>query len=63
MLWNSSHLLFDFDKLHFTELMFQGNDKAPVSLVTAKNMKVVLFFSVEVMFPGGFLLFLSATLH
>lgn len=41
MLWNSSHLLFDFDKLHFTELMFQGKDKAPVSPVTAKNMKVV----------------------
>lgn len=63
VLWNSFHLLFDFDKLHFTELMFQGKDKAPVSLVTAKNMKVVLFFGVKVMFPGAFLPFLSATLH
>lgn len=57
MLWNSSHLLLDFDKLHFTELMFQGEDKAPVSPVTAKNMKVVLFFSGKVMFPRGLLLF------
>lgn len=63
MLWNSSHLLFDFDKLHLTEQMFQGKDTAPVSPLTAQNLKVVQFFGVEVMFPETLLLFLSATLH
>lgn len=44
--------MFDFDKVHLTEQMFQGKDKAPVNPVTAQNLKVVQFFSVEVMFPG-----------